>query len=176
MAERARGGGLRAVRFKSTRVRAGIGACAVASLLGFTALAATAGIPTRHALLSQLERAATPQRATSGRGLHAVRRTPDGYSVDVALTPNRPSGPNRLSVLVAENSRPLSGARVRVTFSMPAMKMWNGYVATLTPLTAGRYTVTVPVLGMVGQWQLGLEVAPRSGRTFRVTVDDRMHR
>jgi hypothetical protein len=164
------------VHFKSTRVTAGTGACGVAALLGITALAATASIPTRHALLDQLQRAAIPQHAAASRDLQVVRRAGNGYSVTVVLTPNRASGPNRLSVRLAGSGRPLGDAQVTVAFSMPSMKMWNGYTATLAPAGAGRYLATVPVIGMAGRWQLRLDVVRRAGRGFGVTVDDRMHR
>jgi YtkA-like len=167
---------LEAVRFKGTRLSIGLAAGAVAVLLGITALAATAGTTTRHAPLYQLQRTATPGPVPSGSDFHVVRRAVGGHSVIVVVTPNRPSGPNGLSVRLAEGSQPLSRARVTVAFSMPSMMMWNAYAVTLAPTGLGRYAATVPVIGMAGRWQLRLDVAPRTGRAFRVTVNDRMHR
>ena len=176
MAECARDGELEAVRFNVTRLWAGSAACAVAVLLGITALAASAGTPTRRALLDQLQQAATPRPAPSGPGLRVIRRAGGGYLVTVALTPNRPGGPNGVLVRLARNGRPLTGARVTITFSMPSMKMWNAYTADLTVGDGGRYATTIPVIGMTGRWRLWVDIAPRVGTAFRVTVDDRMLR
>jgi hypothetical protein len=174
MAGRVRTGELRGVRFNGSRLSAGLAAGAIAVLVGITALAASAGIPTRHTLLDQLQRAATPAPIPS-RSRFQVRRVVDGYSVSVVVTPNHPSGPNGLSVRVAESGRPLRRARVTVAFSMPSMKMWNAYTVTLAPAGRGRYAATVPVIGMAGRWQLRLDVSPRVGQAFRIAVADRMH-
>ena len=88
----------------------------------------------------------------------------------VALGPNRASVANRLAIRLTDHGRPVSGARVRVSFSMPSMGMWNAYTAVLTPAGAGRYAGTVPVLGMAGQWQLRIDVAARLSGTSPVTV------
>jgi YtkA-like len=149
-------------------------ALAITALSGVAALAATATSPTRHQLLGELQRAATPARTAAVAGFGADRRAPTGVSLTMALTPNRASGPNRVWVRIARRGRPLSGARVAVVFSMPSMNMWNVYSASLAPAGAGRYVATLPVLGMAGRWRLGVAVAPPKGHRFRVAVTDRM--
>ena len=150
-------------------------ASAVTVLLGIAALAATADTTSRHALNAQLERAAVPTGATVTQGFRVTRTSSGtGSSMVVALGPNRASVANRLAIRLTDHGRPVSGARVRVSFSMPSMGMWNAYTAVLTPAGAGRYAGTVPVLGMAGQWQLRIDVAARLSGTSPVTVTDRL--
>ena len=160
------------------RVRAWVAAAVLAALLGIGALALS---PTqgRHALLAQLQKPATSaQPVAPGRGLadpaRFVRRSGTGYSVTVTLTPNHANGPIALSMSLFGHGRALSGARTRVSFSMPSMNMSNAYTAPLRASADGHYAAAIPVLGMAGRWRLRLAVTPRSGRPFDVVVDDRI--
>jgi hypothetical protein len=103
-----------------------------------------------------------------------VRPTRSGYAVVLSSAPNSASGPNRMSVRVTRHGRPLTGARVRLSFSMPSMNTWQAYTTVLKPSGPGRYEATVPVLGMAGAWQLRVRVSPRSSAAFLVTIIDRM--
>jgi hypothetical protein len=158
----------------SNRMRTWLLAGALAALLGTGALAATASTPARQTLLDQLQRPAVPHRGPSGPAFDVARRSGSSGSVSVTATPNRASRPNRLSVRVADRGRPLRGAHVTVSFSMPSMRMWNAYTTALSAAGAGRYTAAVPVLGMAGRWQLRVDVAPPGRKRFRLTVDDRV--
>jgi hypothetical protein len=160
------------------RLRVWAVAAVLAALLGLSALALS---PTqsRHAVLDQLQRPATPS-PTTGLGpataapARFVRRSKTGYSVAVTLTPNRANGPIGLSIHVLRRGRALSGVTAQVSFSMPSMNMWNAYGAALRPSAGGRYAAAIPVLGMAGDWRLRIELTPRSGRPFEVVVDDRI--
>ena len=161
------------------RVRASVAAAVLVALLGIGALALS---PTqgRHALLAQLQKPASSAQpvAPGGRGLSVparfVRRSNTGYSVTVTMTPNHANGPIALSMLVFGHGRALSGARTRVSFSMPSMNMSNAYTAPLRASAGGHYAAAIPVLGMAGRWRLRLAVTPPSGRPFDVVVDDRI--
>jgi YtkA-like len=160
-------------------VRVAVATAVFAALLGIGALALS---PTqdRHALLAQLQKPASSAQpvAPGGRGLAAaarfVRRSSTGYSVTVTMTPNHANGPIALSMLVFGHGRALSGARARVSFSMPSMNMSNAYTAPLRARAGGHYAAAIPVLGMAGRWRLRFELMPRSGRPFHVVVDDRI--
>jgi hypothetical protein len=150
-------------------------ASAVTVLLGIGTLAATASTTSRHALIAQLERGAVPPRATATQGFRVTRTSSGPRSfVVLALGPNRASVANNLHIRLTDHGRPVSGARVRVSFSMPSMGMWNAYTAVLAPAGIGRYAATVPVLGMAGRWQLRIDVAVSPDGTSRVTVTDRL--
>jgi hypothetical protein len=139
--------------------------------VGVGALEATAGTTSRHALLNQLQRAAVP---AAGAGFQATRAPAPGRALLLTMGPNRAAVANRLAVRLTDHGRPVSGARVRISFSMPSMNMWNAYVAALTPEGAGRYTTTVPVLGMTGAWQLRVAIASARATESHVSVIDRM--
>jgi hypothetical protein len=79
-----------------------------------------------------------------------------------------------VSVRLTRHGRSLTGARVKVSFSMPSMNMWKAYTTVLKPAGIGRYESTVPVLGMAGHWQLRVKVSPRASSAFSVTITDRM--
>lgn len=158
------------------RPRTWVAAAVLAALLGIGALALS---PTqgRRALLEQLQRPAAPGHTTALGNAAApparfVRGSGRGYSVAVALTPNRANGPIGLSIHVLRHGRSLTGARAHASFSMPSMNMWNAYTTALRASAGGRYAAAIPVLGMAGDWRLRIDVKPRSGRPFDVVVDD----
>ena len=94
-----------------------------------------------------------------------------GYRIGLQLTPNRATVPGIVGLRVLAGNRPVSGARVRLTFSMPEM---GGVTGVLLPAGPGRYAVPGPVLGMSGVWQLRLTVAPPRGKAFAFTVADQV--
>lgn len=155
---------------RAHRVKLVIAGCVLAAVLGAGALAATASPPSRQTLMSQLHRAA---RISRGSGASLFGGTRNGYRVTVLITPDRVTAPDYLSVRVTRHGRVIRGAHVGIAFSMPSMNMWNAYSAPLAA-TGGRYGATVPVLGMTGDWQLRVLVAPSGARRFAVVMPDRM--
>ena len=143
-------------------------------LLAVGVLAATASTPGRSSVLRQLERPATHGgvRVASG-GLKAVLRG-QRYRLALGLMPNRAAVRNRLSVQLSDHGRPLDGARVTVTFSMPVMNMWGALTTRLVPTGNGTYTTSLPVLGMAGSWQLRLNADAPGGVSISRTLNDRM--
>jgi hypothetical protein len=176
MATHPMGAEVQDVPSKSIRPAAWIAAGILVVVLGIVALGATAATPDRHALFERLQTAAAPARVPSRAAVRLLRRSVEGYSVSTAVTPNRASGPNGLSVRVTEHGRAVSGARVAITFSMPSMHMWSVYTIGLVPTADGRYAATTATLGMVGPWRLRVSVTPRSAPAFSITVNDRIAR
>ncbi len=96
-----------------------------------------------------------------------------GYRLELRLVPNRAWVAGTVSLALSRNEKPVTGARVRLTFTMLDMEM--GGLAGLLPETApGRYGHAGPILGMGGRWSLRLDVEPPRARAFRVMVIDRM--
>ncbi len=145
---------------------------AVGAILG---LAVTNRSQSRGALLSALQRPAPLPVASVGSGPvdHVMRSGP--WTITLRRSPNKASLRNRIAVGITENGRPLDGAAVTATYSMPSMNMWNGLRTALPPSGPGGYAVTEPVLGMPGVWQLRIAIAPRGGRALTVVVNDRMN-
>ena len=93
---------------------------------------------------------------------------------NLALAPNRASMANRLVLTLSAGGHPLSAATVTVTFSMPAMDMFNAFSLVAHPLTPGIFVATVPLVGMAGAWRLDIRVS-RPGRPAIVfAVADRL--
>jgi hypothetical protein len=149
-----------------------LGVLALASGFGFSSAS-------RAALLSALERPATPAAGAAprvvpgARLLHgrAVVRA-GAYTATLRLVPNRASAANHVSLALAMRGRPLVGARVSITFGMPAMGMTDAYSSPLAARAAGGYAAAEPVLGMPGLWQLRLHVVPAHGAPFDLAVSD----
>jgi hypothetical protein len=121
-----------------------------------------------------LEQPATPAKPTARTGaLKATVRT-GSYRLGLQVSPDRASVPNALSVRLTESGRPLNGAHVTVTFSMPEMNMWHVFTSRLTPGRHGTYAAVEPVLGMAGNWQLLVRVTRRDLRSTTFTVADPM--
>ena len=60
-----------------------------------------------------------------------------------------------------------------VTVVMLDMQM-GSFTLPLRERSAGTYGRMFPVVGMSGRWGCRVEVAPRGGRAFQVTLVDRM--
>lgn len=107
----------------------------------------------------------------AGGSAGALERTvrTRGYTVTVRLAPNSSTAINEISVRLRRGGRDAS-ARIRLTTTMATMAM--GYTGSLAPAGAGRYRHTWPPLGMRGTWRLRLEISPRAGRDFAVTLSD----
>jgi hypothetical protein len=147
---------------------------ALAVIAAIGVLAATASPRSRQSLLRALERPASPVTTSvaAGRMSASVQGRP--YRAGLRLTPNRASARNRLSLLLSSNGRAVRGASVTVSFSMPAMNMWQAFTVRLKPSHTGTYTASVPVVGMAGLWQLRVDVGvPHTARATLI-VDDRM--
>lgn len=87
----------------------------------------------------------------------------------LTLTPDRASLANRLVLRLAAAGRPLRGAEVTVSFSMPDMHMFDAFRLTLRSRAPGVYTATMPMVGMAGAWRLDVRVhGPAAAAAFSV--------
>jgi hypothetical protein len=92
----------------------------------------------------------------------------------LVIAPNRAAVRNRISVALTKRGRPVDGAQVTLTFSMPAMNMWNAFALQLAPSGDGAYSATEPVVGMTGLWQVRARATLAGASTFTFTVIDRV--
>ena len=139
------------------------------------ALAVSAGSQSRGSVLRALQQPAVFPAAFVGPGRVDLAIPAGADTLALRMTPNRASLRNEITATVTQRGRAVDGARVTVTYSMPAMDMWGGLQTTLRPAGAGRYRANEPVLGMPGIWQLRIAVAPPGGRAYAVVVNDRMN-
>lgn len=150
------------------------------ALLGATALAALVpgiiSLTSREASQSaQSSVSSGPQRtagpANVGPGpVATVLRIPP-YQIGVRLTPNQATASGTISLRLFRAGRPISSARVRLTFSMAGMGGVTGLLSLAGP---GRYADTGPVLGMSGAWQLRVEITPAHHKAFGFSVVDQI--
>jgi YtkA-like len=169
--------GLPGMRFGISQravVRAWVGIIVV-----LLAIMVVAAIGSTHARGSGVHRPQASAAMTSrrvGPGPVAAGLSAAAYRVQVLVTPNRAGVRNRVALAVSKGDRPLTDARVTVTYSMPAMNMANVFTGSLRHDALGSYCALQPALGMPGAWQLRFEVTPRDARPFTVLVEDRMLR
>ena len=152
------------------------GGIALVPALAIGGLAATASSQTRGSVLRQLERPAAvvrPAPAVDARAGKAAI-TAGGLRFVVRMTPNHAAVHDRLSVAVSAGGRPVAGARVSVSFSMPAMDMWSGLTTQLPASGPGTYSATEPILGMPGVWQLRVTIGAPGQPTTSFLVNDRL--
>jgi hypothetical protein len=143
--------------------------CLIAAAGAVVVIGAVAGAPSRGAVLSMLQRPAAPALTPVVHGrAHVVA---GGESYEVRLSPNRASGPNRLTVSTAGPALARTPPAVTVALSMPAMAMWRAFSLVLRPVGPGRYAAVIPFVGMPGVWRLDFRVA-RSGRATTFAVSD----
>lgn len=113
----------------------------------------------------------TSAATTVGPGPVATTLARNGYTLQFALKPNKPTVAGTVSVRLAHNGKPVNHARVRITFTMAGM----GGLTGLLPQTAtGLYSHPGPILGMSGRWAIRLDVTPRDGARFSVGLVDRL--
>lgn len=110
---------------------------------------------------------------TIGPGPVTAALSSHGYRLDLRLRPNRATVAGTIALALTRHGRPVSGARVRLTFTMLDMNM-GGLTGLLRQTAPGRYGHTAPVLGMSGRWGLRLTVLPAHAKPFSVDLVDRM--
>jgi hypothetical protein len=105
-----------------------------------------------------------PAAQTIGASAARVLRV-GAYELQIASVPTRIGEQTAASVRLVRGGRPLEGARVRITFSMPAMPGMHGLAASLRETAPGVYTNAAPIL-TVGRWLVRVRVAPSRARSF----------
>jgi YtkA-like protein len=160
------------VRGFQSRRRPRLVAGGVAALLVLAggAAAGAAAVFAQGSSVRTLEFPAAPRVVRSFVTMHL--RAHD-YRLDLRLTPNRATVANRAAVELLRRGTPVTGAHVRVTFTMLDMPM-SGRRHVLHETAAGRYAGAVPALGMNGRWGVRVEVTPKAGLPFSVDMVDRV--
>ncbi|HLM36503.1 MAG TPA: copper resistance protein CopC [Gaiellaceae bacterium] len=94
------------------------------------------------------------------------------YRLRVEVAPNRAALPNRFSLAISRDGRPVRGAQVVSRLDMLDMEM--GEQSFRFPeRKPGVFVKSTPALVMVGHWALQFEVTPPGGRPFVVTFLDK---
>ena len=115
------------------------------------------------------EEGAALERVGPGRVLSTVHVA--GYALGLAVDPNRAAAPNRFTVELSKNGRPVRHASVTVSFAMLDMTMPTQEYE-LTETKPGTYTRAAPALVMVGNWGLTFHVSPPGGEPFTALIVD----
>ncbi len=153
--------------------RVGALATATLALLGAALLAlAGTGSSTRLAPVGQLPRSAIFSSTNIGPGPVSAAIPAGQFALHLRIAPNLAPADNTVSVWLVRHGQLVNGARVTVSYSMPAMKMGDVLTSTLSQRTPNTYSAREPALGMPGSWAMRLRVAPATGRPFTVTVND----
>jgi copper transport protein len=113
--------------------------------------------------------------ATIGPGeVHGQPLAAGDYRVALDVAPNRAAVPNTYRVTVTRGGKPVTGADVKIRFTMLDMEMGQQvYQLTETGAGSGVYQRDAPAFVMVGHWGVDVDVTPRDGQPFDVTVLDR---
>ncbi len=119
-----------------------------------------AALASRSQVFGSSEAAARPASPAGIRLLHA-----GAYELQVRALPKRIGRQTTMTVELVRDGRSVDGARVRVTFAMPAMPAMRGLSTPLRPTVPGVYAHTTPIL-TVGRWRASLQVTPPHGKRF----------
>ena len=106
-----------------------------------------------------------------GPGPVAAALNADGNRVELRWTPNTAMAAGKISIAVTNNGRAVTGAHVRVTFTMLDMKM-NGLTGLLPEIAPGTYGHFGPILDMPGHWSIHFNITPPRTRPFTATFTD----
>ena len=82
------------------------------------------------------------------------------------MTPNRAAQPNKFTLAITRDGKPVTGADVTATFAMLDMEMGQqGYA--FKEVSPGVYSHSAPALVMVGHWGITFDVEPPGGAAVR---------
>ena len=147
-------------------------------LVGGEALIVTA-IVTVAAVLTSLP---PPPKALASLGSVAASVGPGqvkqalangAYRVALSVSPNRAAVPNTYQVAITKGGEPVTGADVKMRFTMLDMEMGQQvYQLTETAPGSGVYQHDAPAFVMVGRWGVDVDVTPQGDQPFDVTVLD----
>lgn len=125
-------------------------------------------------VLGQLEKPAAAPVSRVGPGAVNTTVTLAGYSVGVRITSNLVSRSQVVTLGLTRSGRPVDGARVTLSYSMPSMNMPSVLNRTLTGAGSGVYhSSPAPALQMPGDWLLRFRIVPAHGRPLAVALADR---
>lgn len=119
--------------------------------------------------------AGSPTKVHIGPGPAVTTFHHGALTLRLQVEPNRARARNVVSLRLTQGGQPVHGARVNVTYGMPAMDMGNGLSNVLPPRSSGTYSLREPILGMAGLWTLRFDVRTPQAGSFKVTADDILH-
>ena len=93
----------------------------------------------------------------------------NGYRVAFRWTPNNAFVAGKISIAVTDRGNPVTGAHVRVTFTMVDMNGLTGLLPAIAPGTYGHFG---PILDMPGHWGIRFTITPPRAIPFTATVTD----
>jgi hypothetical protein len=120
-------------------------------------------------------RAGSPTFAAHGiRGVNPVRVLRVGdYELRVQSVPRRLGLATIAAVKLLKGGHSVDEARVRLTFSMPAMPSMHGLSTVLRETAPGLYAHTSPIL-TAGRWQATVQVTPPDSTRFKASFTYRI--
>jgi len=114
----------------------------------------------------------TAPQAAGGSPAGPVLRVRD-YALQIRSLPSRFGQPAVASVRVLRAGHTVDGARIRVTFSMPAMPEMRGLSVLLPQSSAGVYAHSAPAL-TVGRWRASFRIVPPHAAGFTAQLTYRI--
>jgi hypothetical protein len=152
-------------------LRVGV-AAAAAALIAASSVAAASGLTTATATAS------TSHTRLIARITHMLGPGPlrahhqfAGYQILFRDSVNRATDPGGLTVELQRRGRPLSDARIAITYHCLDMKMPT-HTITLLNRRQGQYSQTSPLLGMGGRWHVIISIQPRRGPELQLSFTD----
>lgn len=109
----------------------------------------------------------------AGPGAVRARVASAGYRIRIAVSPNRATRPNRVTVALSRAGRPVPRALVHLSAGMLDMGMG---VAAYRLAGSGAYAVRTPAWLMPGEWGLAFTITPPGRRPIHVVLADRLRR
>jgi len=106
-----------------------------------------------------------------GPGPVAATLNTEGYRVALRWRPNNAFAAGEISIALTNRGAPVTGAHVRVTFTMLDMKM-NGLTGLLPEIAPGTYGHFGPILDMPGHWGIRFNVTPPRATPFTANFTD----
>ncbi|MDX6690879.1 MAG: copper transport protein [Solirubrobacteraceae bacterium] len=142
-------------------------------------IALVAGAVFAAAIMSSL---APPPRALAEIGTAAAKVGPGvvdkridhaGYQLQIGVNPNKATIPNKFSIKVTKDGKPVTGADVTGKFTMLDMDMGplTYKFDELAPAVYG--DPDLPALVMVGHWGLDFTITPPGGKPVRALLIDK---
>ena len=129
----------------------------------------------RSNVVSQLQKPAAAPVTQVGPGPVDTTVTLADYSVGVRITSNLAARPQVVTLHLTHAGRPVDGARVALSYSMPSMNMPSVLTRTLAGSGAGVYhSSPAPAVEMPGDWLLSFRIVPAHGRPLAVALTDRL--
>ncbi len=158
-----------AIHPRSLLARTGV-AIAAAALVAGSSVAAATGVtsPTANALDKRPQLIAFSHRIL-GPGPVSSNYSLAGYRIHFNAPSNNARHPGAVSIYLRRHGRPVSNARVTITYRSLDMAMPT-HTLHLPVRRQGHYSHPGPVLAMGGRWRISISVSPRHAPAFLIRL------